>query len=133
MHIGHHLAASRFSSLHPCLGVSATVLAAMAGASAFGSLTKLAEQNGLVALEVVASVGIISPAVTAAVSFLKLDERAGRHTKAAASFQALRRDFGSIKAQWREVLKESPPLPQTIHEQAQERVRRSGVFSLKDN
>src|ERR1700754_1573813 len=93
MHIAHHKAAARCSNWHLWLGVIATVLAAGVGASVFAKLTKYAENLGPIFLLAVGSVSLVSAAMTAVVTFLKLDERANRHTRAAANFQGVRREI----------------------------------------
>ena len=136
MHIGHHLAAAAFTTWHLFLGVSATVLAAVVTATMFATLTKLAEKNQYPSLFFgVALASMLSPALTAAVTFLKLDERALRHTRAAASFAGLRREIeealvrfaeeneppknlSEIQFRWSEVIKESPPLPGRMYSRA---------------
>jgi hypothetical protein len=132
MHIAHHVAAAYYTKWHLWLGASATILAAIVGASIFATLTKVAANAGPIAGFGVGLISIVSAALTGAVTFLKLDERAGRHTKAAANFQGLRReaeeelvklaengssqDYRSFQTRWSETLKEAPPLPQSIHD-----------------
>jgi hypothetical protein len=134
MHIGHHLAAASCTTWHLFLGVSATVLAAVVTATMFATLTKLAEKQNPTLFFGVALASMLSPALTAAVTFLKLDERALRHTRAAASFAGLRRqieealvkfaenepleNLSAIQSHWREVIKESPPLPGRMYRRA---------------
>ena len=135
MHIGHHLAAAAFTTWHLVLGVSATVLAAVVTATMFATLTKLAENRYPTLFFGVALASMLSPALTAAVTFLKLDERALRHTRAAASFAGLRRqieealvrfaeenkppkNLSEIQSRWSEVIKESPPLPGRMYRRA---------------
>jgi hypothetical protein len=132
MHIGHHIAASYYTKWHLWLGASATILAAVVGASIFATLTRVAADANPIATFGVGLVSMLSAALTGAVAFLKLDERAGRHTMAAANFQGLRReaeeelvklaenrssqDYRSFQTRWCEILKEAPPLPQSIHD-----------------
>jgi len=132
MHIAHHVAAAYYTKWHLWLGASATILAAIVGASIFATLTRFAADAGPIATVGVGLVSMLSAALTGAVAFLELDERARRHTKAAANFQGLRReaeeelvklaengssqDYRSFQTRWCEIIKEAPPLPQSIHD-----------------
>jgi hypothetical protein len=81
---------------------------------------------------------MLSAALTGAAAFLKFDERAARHGRAAADFQALRRemdeesvrlaeggsshDYSAFKTRWYQVLKAAPPLPQSIHDRVKREI-----------
>ena len=139
MHIGHHLAAAYFTKWHYGLGAGATAAAAVVGATVFATLTKLATDAGFWQFLAVALLSTLSPALTAAVTFLKLDERSLRHTRAAASFAGLRRamelaeielaegkksdNLIALQSQWRDVIRESPPLPQFAYDRAVKQIQ----------
>ncbi len=132
MHIAHHIAASRYSKWHRSLGVIATMLAAIVGTSIFVTLSRSASHHSSAVFLVTGLLSMASAALTAAVTFLNLDQRSGRHLQAAADFQRLRREmeeevvrlsegkpsdsYDSFKNDWHAVLKASPPLPQRIHD-----------------
>jgi hypothetical protein len=129
MHIGHHLAAASCTKWHLVIGGFATLLAAAVSAAVFAKISGNVKPDSY-EYWALACVGVLSPALTAAVTFLRLDERALRHTRAASSFGDLRRQL-ELKAavvddnssndldaflkehlqKWREVIKDSPPLP----------------------
>jgi hypothetical protein len=138
MHIAHHVTAARYAHWHLGLGAAATGLAAIVGASIFATLTKLAADVGPIAIVGLGLVSMLSAALTGAAAFLKLDERAARHGRAAADFQGLRRemdeelvrlaesrssnDYTAFKTRWYQVLKTAPPLPQSIHDRVKREI-----------
>ena len=138
MHIGHHLAASSCTTWHYILGVSAIFLTTALSATSFAAVAKFVEKEMPTLFVGLTFLSMLTPALTAAVTFLKLDERALRHTEAAASFGGLRRhieeqlvlaedekakDLGEIRDHWREVIKKSPPLPSRMYYRAERQLR----------
>jgi hypothetical protein len=136
MHVAHHIAASRYAKWHRWLGSTAAFLAAIVGTSIFVYLSQPDSQFGPVVLVVTGLLSMLSAALTGALTFLDLDQRARRHLDAAADFQRLRREmeeekknlaegrkrenYDDFKDQWHKVLKASVPLPQDIHDRQQE-------------
>ena len=131
MHIAHHIAASNCAKWHRWLGASAAILAAIVGTSIFASLSSA---EGITPQVIIATglVSMLSAALTGAVTFLNLDQRARFHLEAAADFQRLRREmeeesvrlgegkseesYNEFKDRWHKVLRNSLPLPQSIHD-----------------
>lgn len=93
MHIAHHIAASRYAKWHRWLGGTAAVLAAVVCTSIFATLANDLQYVSKVAVIAVALVSMLSASLSAAATFLNLDERARRHLEAAADFQRLRREM----------------------------------------
>jgi len=132
MHIAHLISASRYAKWHRWLGGTAAVLAAVVGASIFATLADDLQEVSKVAVIALGLVSMLSAGLSAAATFLDLDERARHHLEAGADFQRLRREmeeevvrladgkarasYDDFKDQWHKVLRSVPPLPQTIHD-----------------
>lgn len=132
MHIAHHITASRYTKWHRWLGGTAAALAAVVGTSIFATLANDLQEVSKFAVIAVALVSMLSAGLSAAATFLNLDERGKRHLESAADFQRLRREmdeelvsctdgkvresYDTFKDQWHKVLRSAPPLPQDIHD-----------------
>lgn len=133
---GHFKAAAMCERRNIRLGVPATFLATVTGTTIFATLTNSPQSWARIL------VGLLSFAVAILASlqtFLRYAERAQQHKEAGQKFGILRRRieatfaghsstdgvlpqefFTNIATQWDQSAKESPPLPQKIHDREYE-------------
>lgn len=76
---GHYNAAARWGRYHMSIGLPAALVAATAGAAAFGDQSELA-----------GALALVSTALTTVLTFLKPSERAEMHKAVAGQYQLLR-------------------------------------------
>lgn len=139
MHIAHLKSAARCAKLHRLFGCSVAGMTTLVGTSVFASLQTVTSARIVVAT---GFVSILAATLTGIHTFLSLDKRASEHIQAGAHFQGLRREleeelvllregnsrdnFESIRRNWCEILRSSPPLPQRIHDKVKRMIMQEG-------
>ncbi|TKR27000.1 SLATT domain-containing protein [Cellulomonas hominis] len=138
-HIAHSRAAAALHRRHWGLGVTATIVAAGVGTSAFAGLQDT--PRGW-ALWLVSAASIGTAALTALVAFMDYSARSARHTASALQFGSLRRRaellsasakphsellvaMSEINKSWEQVAESSPQYPPRLHEWARAKVPRA--------
>jgi len=135
LHRGHWNAARIFDRVNLLLGIIATVMAAISGATAFSKFGELV--TSVWSQLVISLFGLMAAAIVAVQTFFRSSELASRHKQAAVKFGQLRReleesfDLGlpanfdarkefltSFRERWKVVDDKSPSIPDRIYQKA---------------
>lgn len=135
-HIAHNRTAAELASRHRVLGVTATALSAVVGASIF---TVLSENPKGWMVGIVGAVSLLAAMATGFVAFLDYSGRAQTHSAVAHQYGHLRRraeglldsrgdapgrvtEMAELNDAWQELDKAAPPCPTRIHDWAVQQV-----------
>lgn len=86
----HYAAEERYSKFHYAIGVPAAIFAAGVGTSVFASLDTTVDLHTKIAIGMVS---VLTAILTGLQTFLRYDERAERHRRAAVEYSSIRREL----------------------------------------
>jgi hypothetical protein len=91
----HRFAAKELSKIHLLLGLSAVIIATTTGTAIFASFEKGLPDYGRILTGVLS---LTAALLSALQTFLRLDERSGKHQRADASYSAIRQKIEQYQA-----------------------------------